>query len=482
MKKISVISADGARTVTAAEGEVLADVLARLGFDVPAACGRRGTCGKCAVKLVDGCFGGEAPDSSGMIRSCKAKVTSDAAVEVNFRGGEGLSSFAGEDEIQTGSRGIAVDIGTTTVAAMLLKEDGTTASASCLNPQSAFGADVISRIDSWSKGRGEELTALVRKCIAGLEKKLSGDEPVEKMTVSGNTTMLHIFSGVSPESMGVSPFTPAFTDSVSFSGSDLGLNAKNVTVLPSVSAFIGGDILAGAYALGLHKADKTVLLADLGTNGELVLAHGGELYCASTAAGPALEGACIECGMGGVVGAIDRVYRENGKLKFTTVGGAKPTGICGAGLTDAIALMLRDGIIDETGYMEEDRFYLCEDVWISQADVRQFQLAKSAVRSGIDTLAEVVGVSLGSVEKLFVAGGLGFYLSAQSAFESGLLPRTAEETFTPAGNTSLKGALLCLGSEENLRELSALSKKCKTVDLGGNPAFSQRFMENMYFD
>lgn len=476
LKKITVITQNGETVLNAEEGSVLADVLSSGGYTVPAACGRRGTCGKCAVKLISGSFGCEEP-KNGTIRSCRAIVTGDAVISADFQKGEGLTDFTSDAEIKKNACGIAVDIGTTTVAASLLKKDGTVVSRSCLNPQSAYGADVISRIEASSGGALPELTRLIRDCVNGLVSELNKENEAEELVVSGNTTMLHLFCGISPESMGVSPFTPQFTDVQHLDGTEFGV--KKVTVLPSVSAFIGSDIAAGIYALGLQRTDKRVFLADLGTNGELVLSDKGKLFCTSTAAGPALEGACIECGVGGINGAIDKVFIEDGQIGYTTIGDAMPVGICGSGITDAVALLVRDKLVDESGYLDCD-LRICENVYISQKDVRQFQLAKSAVYSGIETLSEVVGIGTGEIDSFLIAGGLGYYIDPESAFTSGLLPRVKD--IKAVGNTSLQGALMCIGDDEAVEEMRRISKSCTLVDLGGNPKFSERFMNNMFFE
>ena len=475
LRKITVITPKVETVLNAPEGTVLADVLSSGGFTVPAACGRRGTCGKCAVKLISGSFGNDEP-KNGMIRSCKAVVTGDAVIGVYFQKGEGLTDFTYNAGIKKNVCGIAVDIGTTTVAASLLKKDGTVISRSCLNPQSAYGADVISRIEACRDGALPELTKLIRECIKELIKELNADGEAEELVVSGNATMLHLFCGVSPESMGVSPFTPQFTDVQHPDGAEFGVG--KVTVLPSVSAFVGSDIVAGIYALGLHKTDKRVFLADLGTNGELVLSDKGKLFCTSTAAGPALEGACIECGVGGINGAIDKVFIENGEIGYTTIGGEKPVGICGAGITDAMALLVSENMVDEGGYLE-NKLTLCDNVYISQKDVRQFQLAKSAIYSGIETLNEVVGIGTNEFDSFLISGGLGYYIDPESAFTSRLLPRV--KNIRAAGNTSLQGALMCIGDNEAVEEMRRISKSCVLVDLGGNPKFSERFMNNMFF-
>lgn len=481
MRKITVITTDCQRVLNSPDGKNLAELLSENGFTVPAACGQKGTCGKCRVKLISGMFNGEKPDEHGTIRSCKATVCGDAVINADFREGIGLTEFSSEAETEKGTCGIAIDIGTTTIAAALIKKDGTSAFLSCLNPQSVYGADVVSRIESCSNGALNKLTELIRNCINGIIEKLDTEKNAQELIISGNTTMLHIFCGISPESMGVFPFKPQFTDVQCLNGSDIGLRTEKITVLPSVSAFIGSDIVSGIYALELHKTDKTIFLADLGTNGELVLAHKGKLYCTSTAAGPALEGACIECGVGGVDGAIDKVFDENGEIGFTTIGNVKPIGICGAGITDAIALLLNNKLIDSSGYLENN-VRISDNVYISPKDVRQFQLAKSAVYSGIETLCEVVGTDKNSIDSFLIAGGLGYYINQNSAITVGLLPNISTEKIKAAGNTSLQGALMCIGNDNAVKEMCSISKICSLINLGGNPNFSQKFMDNMFFD
>ena len=475
---LTVKNKDAAVVCRAEAGALLSAVLSENGFAVPAACAGRGVCNKCAVKVLSGVFDNVTPDENGKIKSCRARVASDAVIEADFSEKSEGSDFTGEGEAPKNVCGIAVDIGTTTVAAAFVNKKGELRYASCINPQSAYGADVISRISACAEGKLAPQTERIRRSIAALMRELDPAGEAEELTVAGNTTMLHIFCGVSPESMGVYPFTPAFTDAVHLTGAELGLSVKKVTVLPCVSAFIGADITAGMYVLGLHKTEKRVLLADLGTNGEIVFSDAGKLLCTSAAAGPALEGACIECGTGGVPGAINRVYKKNGVRGFTVIGST--TGICGAGLADAVALMLSEGVLDETGYLEEE-YYLADNVYISPADIRQLQLAKSAVCSAVERLLESANILPDTVDELFIAGGLGYYMSPESAFACGILPRFPKAAVTAAGNTSLRGALRCIGNASAVEEMRSIAKNCSVAELGGDPRFNELFAENMFF-
>lgn len=245
--------------------------------------------------------------------------------------GGGLTEYAPNRwEAGLSGAGAAVDIGTTTVAVALIAMDTgkTLASRAILNPQQVCGADVISRIAACGEGKLELQTRLIRKAVAGLLEELcraQGMTGLQAATVCGNTTMLHLFCGVDPTPIGTAPSTPVFTEMKTYAGAELGLPAERVYVLPSASWYIGSDIACGIVSQGLDKGEPA-LLADLGTNGELALFTGERLICASTAACPALEGANIECGTGGVPGAICGVAWEHGQLKLRTIDGLPPHG------------------------------------------------------------------------------------------------------------------------------------------------------------
>ena len=481
MPVITVKTENGDFSIKAREGELLSVLLSDNGFTVEAPCGGRGICKKCAVKLLQGAFSGEKADENGLVRSCRARVSGEAVIECGFSYKNNCTDIPVGSALHGKRGGVAVDIGTTTVAAAYIAPDGTAKYASVLNPQSAYGADVINRITACANGLLEKLRDCVREAVNSLIDGLTGGEITPEAVIAGNTVMLHIFCGVSPESIGVYPFEPQFTKAKFLSGKEAGIHAERVTVLPSVSAYIGADILAGVYALGLYKTEKRSLLVDLGTNGEIVLSDRGVLRCTSSAAGPALEGACIECGSGGVGGAISSVYEENGKIAFTTVNDEDSASICGAGLTDAAALMLRKGIMDETGYIEDERFYITDNIYVSQGDIRQLQLAKSAVCAAVQTLIKKSGFTEKDLDEVYIAGGLGYYLNCKSAFEIGLLPRFAPECVKSAGNTSLSGAVLCIGDTSAVKEMQALAECFTVEELGGDADFNEKFIENMLF-
>lgn len=473
-------------------GANLLTVLTQNGFFIPAACGGRGSCGKCAVK----CRTADREDYQTVL-SCHTSVTEDLTVLLDADSESGLWKVSSLSSCVSRKVGMILDVGTTTLAACLIdKATGETlVKASTLNPQGAFGADVISRISAFGEGKGEEMRAAVVNTTNRIIAEFSATGArIDEVVVAGNPTMLHLFIGVDPTGIGLYPFTPAFTETKYFVGTDIGINAPRVRLLPSISAYLGSDVSAGILACEMDKTDKTQLFMDLGTNGEIVLVHEEKFYAASTAAGPALEGANMSCGIGGVAGAIDRVWCEGGHLRFTTVENAPTRGICGSGLIDLFALLLDEGILDETGafseecdsplshHLKDECFYLTPEVYLSQDDVRQFQLAKAAIAAGVEALLAHCGVKVDEIERVFLAGGLGYYMSPASAARTGLLSQALLSRTQIVGNTALAGARLCLLNEESQTTLDALCKETETVELSFSPVFSQAYIENMGFE
>lgn len=486
------------KIIYADEGALLLDVLRQNGFYLPAACGGKGTCGKCKVHLIAGAVEGTKPDADGMILSCHARVCSPLTVALKEAAGDGLALFSA---VSVGGErhglGAILDIGTTTLAACLidLQSGEILAKTSALNPQGVYGADVLSRINAYADGNGAHLQSLIldrtREMLTELCQNYSN--AVEELVVAANTTMLHLFLGTDPSTIGVYPFTPVFTAEQVVDGESLGLPVKTVRLLPSVSAYVGSDITAGALACNMYDTQKSLLFVDVGTNGEIVLSHKDKRYGASTAAGPALEGACMECGMGGVSGAIDRVFEKDGTLQFTTIDKMEAHGICGSGYIDLFALLLHHGLIDEMGawnpdcaspllrYFKDDRFYLTEEIYLSQQDIRQFQLAKSAIAAGIVTLLSHCEVTPDELDALYLAGGLGYYMNIENAARTGLLPRALVKKTQPVGNTALAGARLALLSKQAHTRLQKIAEETEIVELSFSATFQDAYVENMMF-
>ena len=492
MLKIKVLTHDETRIIDANKGNNLLTLLAKNNIILPANCGGKGTCGKCRVTIID-----EILQETTIALSCQYSIEKSVTVNATTIMGEGLiKSISNDFDVRPAKgTGIALDLGTTTIAAYLIDlSSGKQLDAiSQINRQAVYGSDVISRIDA-SKAHLKDLQRLIINqiniIIAALQKNR---ERVSKMTVSGNMTMLHLLLGVDPSSMGVSPFTPVFTQSKKLYGDNLGINCSEVILLPSASAFIGSDIVAGILACDIIDDNKVNLFIDIGTNGEIVLSQKGNLYACATACGPAFEGAKIEMGMGGVNGAVSHISFSNGKLEVKTISG-EAYGICGSGLIDCIALLIDNRLIEENGSfnnssenilkknLKETKFYITEKVYITQGDIREFQLAKSAVISGIIALLDECNLVPEDIDNVYLAGGFGYYIDTKNAIKAGLLPGAFQEKIISVGNSSGQGAKMCLLNNDYLEKCKELSNKIKILDLTANPKFIASFIENMSFD
>ena len=494
-----------------AAGCKLIKYLSKQGYSIAADCGGKGTCGKCRVKVLSGSFYKDSelscplePDSDNYVKSCRAWCSeqgaeilipeaSSSACEALSPGD--LSEYSSADESSKSVRyGIALDIGTTTLAmaSIAIKEDTyeILQTISRLNPQRSFGADVMSRITAASDG---QLLAMQDVLLREIRSMLSNlNIKADRMTVVANPTMLHIFCGVSPERMGTYPFTPEFTDMKILTGSSLGLPVESIVVLPSASAFIGADVIAGCLSVNITANTKPVVLIDIGTNGEMMLCtgteYGSKLYAASSAAGPAFEGAGISTGVGGVKGAVCAVERIDDAIISHTIGKEEAVGICGSGLIDLIAVLLAGGDIDETGYLEESPVIYAraadgKPLTIDEQDVRAFQLAKSAIRAGLEALIHEAGLTVNDISKVYIAGGLGFYMNIDSSVQVGLIPSILKDKVVVVGNSALSGAMLyMLRDTVMIREAEKIAAECSTVELNSSEFFTNAFIEYMMFE
>jgi uncharacterized 2Fe-2S/4Fe-4S cluster protein (DUF4445 family) len=386
--------------------------------------------------------------------------------------------------------GVGIDLGTTTVSAELvnLESGESIETISELNDQRLFGADVMSRIGAARNGKMEALFSLANKQTERILRSFikSYNLPrISRCVVSGNTTMLHLFCGADPSAMGEIPFTPVFLEGRTFSGEDLSLSAGKISLLPGISAFVGADIVSGLAFLEILEGKDNTLFVDIGTNGEMALFKQGRLYCCSTAAGPCFEGAEISCGMGAVSGAVNKVFLKEGKPAFTTIRNAPPLGICGCGLIDAFALMRESSVIDETGALAdsygESGFSICPGVSLTGRDVRQFQLAKSAILSGIKILCKRGGISTEELSTVYIAGGFGFFIDKNNAVKAALLPESFPEKTAVCGNLSLKGAVRSLLDPDFLSCCNKIVSRSEVLDLASDRDFMEEFSENMFF-
>lgn len=455
------------------EGEVsLSALLEDSHAHVDRPCGGKGSCRKCTV-IVNG----------RAELACQYILRGDATVVLPDK--KEIVSVTGalETESPTENLCLCLDIGTTTLALALVSlDDGQTVKVlTAKNPQRAFGADVISRIDHCAKNGTDALQECLIQRIREMISSLLGRYSLTKiprMYVAGNTTMLHLFLGIDCSSIGVSPYTPVFLGEKRVAGGEIGLsNIGEIITLPCISAFVGADIVAGLGFVGAPEdSEKYSLLIDLGTNAEIVLLGRGKYLAVTAAAGPCFEGANISCGMSASDGAI---YAYNPDKSYSVIGGGIPTGLCATGLIDLIATLVREDIIDENGYMENEEFSISDSVSLTREDVREFQLAKSAVMSALQCLIRRAGITFDDIEKMYVAGGFSAKMNIDNASFLGLLPSALAGAFEPINNSSLLGTVkFALG---NTMPLEDITSKAEFIDLGADRLFSELFFENMAF-
>jgi uncharacterized 2Fe-2S/4Fe-4S cluster protein (DUF4445 family) len=421
-----------------------------------------------------------------------------------YGGGELLGTEDGDT--RDARYGLAVDIGTTTLVAALvdLSTGKELASDSVLNPQSRYAQDVLSRIHFASNAEGletlrkslnETLHAMIGAAArqAGIRR-----EHIYEAVFSGNTTMLHLACGEDPRSLGQYPYTPRLWGHGHVPAEGLGLSAfAEVYLPPIISAYVGADITSGILASRLSEAEGTTLFIDVGTNGEIVLARNGELAASSTAAGPAFEGMNISCGMRASAGSIEAFHiNEDGSHSFKVIGSGKAVGICGSGLLDISGELARTGIIGTNGRFtapdgplrkhlrEKDgkkAFFITDEVYLSQKDVRQIQLAKGAIRTGIEMLLSRFNIAAPQVDSVRIAGSFGYHLCETSLLNTGLLPRAFAGKVSFAGNTSMSGAAAFLLNTGFREKMKKLVKRIDKVELAGDPAFEKTFIRNLGF-
>ena len=413
--------------------------------------------------------------------------------------------------------GLAFDIGTTTVAGYLLDlgSHRVIGSRSEANAQAPYGADVISRITAY--GNKAPLRTVICRQLARIASELaaSADLPPQAIATAaivGNTTMMHLLMGLDPAAMSRAPFLPTITEPVTMGASEIELPIHpkaRARILPGVSAYVGADIVADLLSCRMHQSRGVSLLVDIGTNGEIVCGGIDGLLACSTAAGPAFEGATIRHGSGGVLGAINHVARDGRRLIVETIAGEPAESICGTGLMDAIALLLEDGVVDETGRMDpggadeavrvayedllteidgEPALILSDrsdssdrPIVLTQGDIRQVQLAKGAIAAGIRVLLAEANVTPDELEAVYLAGGFGSYVRPAAAVRVGLLPGISVDRVRAVGNAAGAGAARMLVDRDCAAEGTAITDACRYIELSGSAAFQNHYMEEMLF-
>ena len=548
--EITVKRKEAITRFTMATGESLMEGLLREGFYISAVCAGKGRCGKCKVRVLAGEAAVTSEDkkffsdhelAEGWRLSCLLYPTEDLTIAFDLNDEsefEAVSGFGlkcpdekrkGESRQEQEACNIAIDIGTTTIAFQLLSLSGQVLqTVTAINSQRKYGADVISRIQASVDGKKAELQNNIRKDLqqgitALLESGGKDFSLIKKISIACNTTMSHLLMGYDCESLGLYPFTPVNIDFIRGSTEEIMGFVSNaeVVILPGISTYVGGDIVSGLYACGFHDTDEISLLVDLGTNGEMAVGNRERLLVASTAAGPAFEGGNLTWGKGSVAGAICSVRIEEGKIGtdlaqegplgiclpdgrqvyIETIKGKAPVGICGTGVVEAISEMLREGIIDEMGLLDEEYFEVGfplaitkngEQIVITQKDIRELQLAKAAVRAGIETLCLRYGVAKEQVSKVYLAGGFGYRLDAEKAMAIGMLPEEFAGKIEAVGNSSLAGAgkflwdALGVKSLENASEPKEILQKIVSISeeigLSTDKDFNELYMEHMMFE
>jgi len=488
MPHITIISGKTTQTHPFNAPVPLHELLAAHGAPIAQPCGGLGRCGKCQVHASGSLS--PAPES-GRCLACQTTATGDVTITLQTPANEriitqgALPPFALNPWGQ--GFGIAVDIGTTTVAAYLydLQVGDLLRCDSAPNPQSVFGADVITRMDKAEAGQGEALRKAITGCVAGLIASLGEGRDVSSAVITGNTAMFYLLCGHSPSSLLRVPFAMDQRFGCWADPLPLGLPSDARVYLPHcIAAYLGADITtallaSGLFADGKVKNGSPVMLADIGTNGEIVLCANGRLYACATAAGPAFEGAGISMGMTARDGAIAHITTNT----LEVIGGGEATGICGSGIVDGLAMMLDIGALDETGALEDGEAYRIPGtgVEITQADVRAVQLAKAAIHAGMRTLIHEAGLSPDQIAFLLIAGGFGSCIDPASAERIGLIPPGFAAKARAIGNAAGMGASMALLSSTSLEDTKAASSSVQIVELAANPVFMDAYIDCMMF-
>lgn len=500
------------RTLTVERGTRLQDVLFAQGVEFP--CGGRGRCKGCRVKVL----AGELPVTADDIRrlnarelgegwrlACQAIVERDLSLELAQWEATILADNSTFEFTPRDGLGVAIDLGTTTVVGQLLdlRTGHVLAVRAALNTQARHGADIMSRIDyAVLRGGQRVLEQLIREQIGGLVRELldaasATPDELRDVVIVGNTAMHHLFCGLDITPLSAHPFEPEANGNgvQGFTAKDLGWHEPsgapgcaaisphtNAYFLPGFGSFVGSDLLAGVLATRMHEDLALTVLVDLGTNGEIVVGNRDRMLCASTAAGPAFEGARISCGMRAATGAISEVSIAESRLQCRVIGQTAARGICGSGLVDAVACALDLGLVQSDGKLTNSGdLLLTPSVSLIQTDIRELQLAKGAIAAGIRILLQQWGATLDDVQRVWLAGAFGNYINRASARRIGLINFPPGKVL-PAGNTALLGAKLALFNlPSEAGTYAAIRSRTRHVPLNEDPQFMDIYVDEMRF-
>ena len=491
---------------------------------ISAPCNGNGICGKCIVRYKSGAteptkqdreFLSEKQLEQGYRLACQSYPTEEYKVEIpeleetievlsqweNQRTEEILKNTAEgtAEKTENALYGICIDIGTTTLAALLvnLETEADCQTAVSVNHQRTYGSDVLSRISASNGGKKWEIQRCIRQDLQKLirellQKEKITEQQIQRIVIAGNTTMCHLLRGFSCETLGVAPFLPVDLSWMEGSAADfLGMKEleTKVVILPGISAFVGADIMAGIAKMNMHRSEGYYLLLDIGTNGEMVLGNCRHMYVTSTSAGPAFEGGNISCGMAGIPGVISHVFmEETGKTGFQVIGEAdgenkkkqQAIGICGTGMIDLVYELRKHQMIDEHGTYSDlyfDTGYeLAGKVKFTQNDIREIQMAKAAIRAGVDILVKKAGIAFDEVDNCYLAGGFGTKIDITKAAGIGLIPKELEVKTIPVGNTVLAGTKEVLLGRISKDELEKIQTMADVINLAEENDFEELYL------
>ena len=506
------------KKVKATSRDSILDLASKAGIHLTAPCGGKGTCGKCKIMIEEGKIGtGNMTSLTGKDRkegyylACTTYPESGLKVIIPGSSRPGKHqildhSHAVEKGVLTGDAGIAIDVGTTTVIAHLvdLKTKRIVAVASEHNRQAAYGADVISRMD-YAKSHGtpvlnkaiiETVNSLINKILAGWK-----DTEVKEISAAGNTVMTYLLLNKNPEIIRKGAKPDEFGKTHCIDGKDLKIRSGGkICTLPCISGYVGGDVVGDVMASGMLKTKKVSMLIDIGTNGEIVIGNRDFLLACSTSAGPAFEGGEVSCGMQASGGAIENIrINEDLDVGYSTIYNEKPVGVCGSGLIDLVSDLFQRGVIDHCGrftdvrterikrkqgvkefmVVPKDETGSGREISINERDIRKLMLSKAAIYAGASTLAGVGG-GFDEIDRIYVAGGFGYYLDIEKSITLGMLPDVERKKFTFIGNGSVKGACLFLTDERKRKEALDIAKKATYIDLGRDRKFAEEYIEALF--
>lgn len=478
-------------------------------------CGGRGTCGKCRVCVLSGSFRvntEEGKTADGAVTDtgyylgcqiypeenlCISLDHTEESMQIVTESGMVGKKSCPEDACGGGWKA-AVDIGTTTIAMQLIKGAQVYQNYTAINHQRSFGTDVIRRIQASVDGHGEEMRQMIcRQLSKGIRTMCRmqgiGIGELEEIGIAGNTTMEHLLLGYPVKSLGQFPFTPVDIRLTRQKASEVLMDPDiggTAYILPGISTFVGADIVSGMAVCGFDDLQETALFIDLGTNGEMALGNGEKILVTSTAAGPAFEGGEISCGTGSIPGAICSAYLSGEEICFKTIGDKPPAGLCGTGLISLTAALLEKKIINKRGKFcaqyKETGYPIGFKAggsmqYLTQKDIVELQMAKAAVSAGAQTLCRNFGITPAEVDRVYLAGGFGYYLNPEEASKIGLFPGEWVQKTRAVGNTSLSGAGMFLTVQDTGKRMEKILEKAEEVSLSTDPFFSECYIHSMAF-